>query len=165
MRYSKSDVDWRTILPISTETSRAASSAEQRFREAFDRLRLGVPQVVPKGTPVSQNNVAKEAGCDPSALRKARFPLLVMAIQEWVEAHKDEQVDSKRQKLLKQRRKTRDTRETIADLKRQRDIAVGLLTDANLWIAELTEQVSEMRARLDSLQPSAKLMKLPGGSR
>ena len=148
-------------MPISAETSRVASAAEQRFREAFERLRLGLPQVLPKGSPVSQNNVAKEAGCDPSALRKARFPSLVMAIQEWIEAHQDEQVDSARQKLLKQRRKNRDTRETIADLKRQRDIAAGLLADANLWIVELTEQVSEMRARLDSLQPSAAVLKLP----
>ena len=157
-------MDWRTTLPISAETSRVASAAEQRFREAFERLKLGVPQLLPQGSPVSQNNVAKEAGCDPSALRKARFPLLVMEIQEWIEAHKEEQIASKRQKLLKQRRMNRDTRETIADLKRQRDIAAGLLADANLWIVELTEQVLEMRARLDLLQPSAMVLKLPGES-
>lgn len=157
-------MDWRTTLPISAETSRVASAAEQRFREAFERLRLGLPQVLPKGSPVSQNNVAKEAGCDPSALRKARFPSLVMAIQEWIEAHQDEQVDSVRQKLLKQRRKNRDTRETIAELKLQRDIAAGLLADANLWIVELTEQVADLRARLDMLQPCATVLKLPGES-
>jgi len=151
-------------LPISAETSRGASAAEQRFREAFERLKLGQPQVLPKGSPVSQNNVAKEAGCDPSALRKARFPLLVMAIQEWIETHQGEQVDSARQKLLKQRLRNRDTRETIADLKRQRDIAAGLLADANLWIVELTEQVADMRARLDVLQPSATVLTLPGES-
>jgi uncharacterized membrane protein len=147
-------------LPTSTEPSQAAG-AEQRFRDAFERLKLGVPQVLPKGTPVSQNNVAKEADCDPSALRKTRFPLLVLAIQEWVEAHKGEQSGSERQKLLKVRRKNRDTRETIADLKQQRDIAAGLLADANLRIVELSEQLADVRARLDEIQPSARVLELP----
>lgn len=154
-------MDWKTTLPTSTKASQAASSAEQRFRDAFERLKLGVPQVLPKGTPVSQNNVAKEAACDPSALRKTRFPLLVLAIQEWVEAHKGEQSGSERQKLLKQRRRNRDTRETIADLKRQRDITAGLLADANLRIVELFEQLADARARLDELQPSARVLDLP----
>lgn len=144
-------------MPTSTEPK----SAEQRFRDAFERLKLGVPQVLPKGTPVSQNNVAKEAACDPSALRKARFPLLVLAIQEWVETHKGEQPGSERQKLLKVRRKNRDTRDTISDLKRQRDIAASLLADANLRIVELSEQLADARARLDELQPSARVLNLP----
>lgn len=144
-------------MPTSTEPK----NAEQRFRDAFERLKLGVPVVLPKGTPVSQNNVAKEAECDPSALRKARFPLLVLTIQEWVEAHKGEQQGSERQKLLKQRSKSRDTRETIADLKKQRDIAAGLLADANLRIVELSEQLADTRARLDELQPSARVLNLP----
>jgi len=123
-----------------------ASSAAQRFLDAFERLKLGVPQVLPKGTPVSQNNVAKEAGCDPSALRKRRFPLLVLDIQEWVEAHKGEQPLSARQRLLKQRGKSRDLRETIADLKKQRDAADGKLADADLRIVELTERLADAQA-------------------
>lgn len=134
-------------------------SAEERFYAAFERLKLNLPQVLPKGTPVSQNNVAKEAGCDPSALRKTRFPLLVLAIQEWVEAHKSEQ-PSERQRLLKQRRKNRDTKETIADLKQQRDRAVALLADADLRIVELSEKVADMQSRLDQLQPSASILNL-----
>ena len=134
-------------------------SAEERFYAAFERLKLNLPQVLPKGTPVSQNNVAKEAGCDPSALRKTRFPLLVLAIQEWVEAHKSEQ-PSERQRLLKQRRKNRDTREIIADFKKQRDRAVALLADADLRIVELTEKVADMQSRLDQLQPSASILNL-----
>lgn len=138
----------------------AASSAEQRFRDAFERLKLGVPQVLPKGTPVSQNNVAKEAGCDPSALRKARFPLLILSIQEWVESQKSTQQPTERQRLLKQRGKNRDMRETIADLKKQRDIAAGLLADADLRIVELTEKLADVQARLDYLQPTARVLKL-----
>lgn len=138
----------------------SAFSAEQRFREAFERLKLGVPQALPKGTPVSQNNVAKEAGCDPSALRKARFPVLVIEIQEWVASHKSDQRPSERQRLLKKRSKNRDLRETIADLKKQRDIAAGLLADADLRIVELTEKLADMQARLDYLQPTARMLKL-----
>ena len=134
-------------------------SAEERFYAAFERLKLNLPQVLPKGTPVSQNNVAKEAGCDPSALRKTRFPLLVLAIQEWVEAHKSEQ-PSERQRLLKQRRKNRDTREIIADFKKQRDRAVALLADADLRIVVISEKVADMHTRLDQLQPSASILNL-----
>ena len=145
-------------MPTSDKPNQALS-AEQRFLAAFERLKLNVPQVLPNGTPVSQNNVAKEAGCDPSALRKTRFPLLVIAIQEWVEAHKSEQ-PSERQRLLKQRQKKRDAREIIADLKQQRDKAVGLLADADLRIVELSEKVADMQTRLDQLQPSASILNL-----
>lgn len=147
-------------MATSTKHPDQALSAEQRFRNAFERLKLGVPQVLPKGSQVSQNNVAKEAQCDPSALRKSRFPLLVLAIQEWIEAHKGEQQPSERQRLLKHRRKNRDTRETIADFKKQRDAAVGLLADADLRIVELTEKVSALQVRLDQIQPAAKVLNL-----
>jgi hypothetical protein len=153
-------VDWRITLATSTEKSDLVPNAEQRFRDAFERLKLGVPTVLPKGTHVSQNNVAKEAGCVPSALRKARFPLLVIAIQEWVEAHKGEQSPSERQRLLKQRRKNRGTRETIADLKKQRDTAVGLLADADLTIVGLSEKVADLQAKLDECHPSARVLSL-----
>lgn len=143
-----------------TEHPDPAPSAEQRFRDAFERLKFGVSKVLPRGTHVSQNNVAKEAGCDPSALRKSRFPLLVIAIQEWVEAHKGEPLPSERQRLLKQRRKNRDTREIIVDLKKQRDSAVGLLADADLKIVELSEKVADLEAKLDELRPSAKILDL-----
>lgn len=147
-------------MRTSEQQPEAASSAEQRFRDAFERLKLGIPRVLPKGTPVSQNNVAKEAGCDPSALRKARFPLLVLSIQEWVESHKSDQQPSERQRLLKQRSKNRDMRETVADLKRQRDIAAGMLADADLRIVELTEKLADVQARLEHIQPSARVLNL-----
>jgi hypothetical protein len=58
----------------------------------------------PKARHLSQNNVAKEVGVDPSALRRARFPELVSEIQDWIESHKDEQTrQSPRQMMLAQR--------------------------------------------------------------
>ncbi len=148
-------------MSASTEQFDQTPNAEQRFREAFERLKLGVPVLLPKGSHVSQNNVAREAGCDdPSALRKSRYPLLVIAIQEWVEVNKGEQQLSERQRLLKQRRKNRDKRETIADLKKERDFVSGLLADADLRILELTENVADLQAKLDNLQPSARVIEL-----
>ncbi len=116
--------------------------------------------MLPKGTRVSQNNVAKEANCDPSALRKARYPLLVIAIQEWVDSQKSEQPSLARQNLLKQRKKKRDTRKTMADFKKQRDQAIGLLADADLRILELSEKVADLQAKLDEIKPSAKVLNL-----
>ena len=129
-------------------------SAEQRFRAAFERLKQCKPERLDKGTPVSQNNVAKEADCDPSALRKTRFPSLIAEIQRYVESHKGDAPESNRQQMLKRRRRNRDTKETIADLKQQRDVAVGLFADANLLIVELTEELADVRRRLDEIKPS-----------
>lgn len=51
-------------------------TAEQRFRLAFERLKANKPNVLNPGSVVSQNNVAREAKCDPSALRKSESPLV-----------------------------------------------------------------------------------------
>jgi hypothetical protein len=136
-------------------------SAEQRFRAAFQRLKLGKPEILPRGAFVSQNNVAKEAGCDPSALRKTRFPSLIAEIQQYVESHKEDVPKSKRQEVLKQRKRNRDNQEKIADLKQQRDVAVGLLADANLLIVELSEELADTRRRLDLLKPSTLIIPFP----
>lgn len=57
------------------------SAAEKNFRMAFERLKSGKTTRLPEGAQISQNNVAREAGYDPSALKKARFPTLVYEIQ------------------------------------------------------------------------------------
>ena len=57
------------------------SNAEQLYRDAFLRLKQGKPLRLKKGAPVTQNNVAKEAGRDPSALKKSRFPELIREIK------------------------------------------------------------------------------------
>ncbi len=134
-------------------TSARPKTAEANFREAFERLKIGAPKVLPTDAQVSQNNVAKEAGCDPSALRKSRFPSLVAEIQNYVAAHGEERPESERQKLLKQRQRSRAARETIADLKKQRDAMAGLLVEANAQIAILTRKLFDAEARINVLQP------------
>lgn len=153
-------MDWRTTLDTSATQPEPAPSAGHIYHEAFIRLVSGCPIVLPKGTPVTQNNVAREAGRDPSAFRKSRYPVEVLEVQEWKTVHKGEQLPSKRQQLLRQRRKKRDTKETIADLKKQRDIATGLLADADLRIVHLSEKLDDLQARLDEIQPTAKVLDL-----
>lgn len=107
-----------------TIKTRKISKAELKFRDAFERLKLGKPDILPKGTPLSQNNVAKEAGVDPSALRRIRFPELVADIQAWIEAHKDEvPPKSSRQMMLAQRSRNRTLQEKVIALEEQRDKA------------------------------------------
>lgn len=133
-------------------------TAEVNFREAFERLKAGVPKVLPAGTLVSQNNVAKEAGCDPSALRKARFPDLVEEIQAYLAANSQERPSSERQRLLKARQLSRSKSETIANLKAQRDDAVSRLVEADEVIGSLSRRVRDLEARLEDMQPSASIV-------
>lgn len=132
----------------------AKQTAEQRFRAAFDRLKKGSPEVLARTAAVSQNNVAKEANCDPSALRKSRFPSLIAEIQHYVEMHKRDAPDSERQQMLKRRRSNRKTKDLINDLRRQRDVAAGLLLEANTLIVELNEQLVDANKKLNEYKPT-----------
>ena len=123
--------------------------AEANFRAAFERLKAGKPQRLPKGTPVSQNKVAREAGVDPAALRPKRFPKLVQEIQDWVKAHEgDPGQQTPRQAVMAQRAKNRGLKEQMAALRVQRDDALSKLVGAEARIVELTIQNERLRARL-----------------
>lgn len=135
-------------------------TAETNFREAFERLKAGTPKVMPAGTMVSQNNVAKEAGCDPSALRKSRFPGLVDEIQAYLATHNPERPQSERQRLLKARQVSRGKTETIASLKLQRDDLASRLVEADELISRLTLRVRDLEAKLDVIEPRANIRPL-----
>ncbi|RVU53540.1 hypothetical protein EOL67_01340 [Pseudomonas syringae pv. syringae] len=120
--------------------------AEQAFRDAFERLKKDAPIRIAKGLTLSQNLVAKEAGTDPSALKKARFPSLVAEIQRWVANNEKPAKASKRQSELRQREKNRSLRDQINDLKRQRDAVCSRLLEADAKILELTLELEKFRA-------------------
>ena len=132
---------------IKAETSKM-SRAERMFREAFERLKLGQPTVLPRGTPVTQNNVAREAGVDPSALKKKRFPSLVAEIQHWIDEHGATKEVSGRQAVLMKRARSRDLRERFKALELQRDNALATLVEADARILELTLENHRLRAQL-----------------
>jgi len=127
-------------------------SAEERFRQAFERLKAGDPKVLKPGTPVTQNNVAREASCDASALKKARFPALVREIQAYIELHpEDGRIAGSKAK--RQRAANRSIHERLKDAIRQRDQAQSILVSANMRIVELTEQVQSLQQQLEEVRP------------
>lgn len=137
---------------MSSQRPTEAFSAETRFRQAFERLKCGQPKVVEPGTPVTQNNVAREASCDPSALKKARFPTLIREIQAYLELHNVEDHALAR-KAKRQKAAKRSLDERLDDALRQRDQAQSVLASANLRIVELTAEVQALQRKVDEFQP------------
>jgi len=140
----------------------ARRSAADQYRDAFERLKLNRPQLLPKGTPVTQNNVAKEAGSDPSALKKSRFPSLIAEIKTYVEQHAEERPPSLNQVNLLARQKSRALRDRIEQVARQRDQLASLLSEADAKIIELYDRIAELERQL----PASNMISLdPRGSR
>ncbi|WP_321927907.1 hypothetical protein [Paraburkholderia guartelaensis] len=133
-------------MPLETDT------AEQRFRQAFERLKAGQPQVLPSGTIVSQNNVAKEAGTDPSALRLTRYPALIRDIQAWVKANNKE-LEVKKLRKRRQLQAREDMKTRLKTVEKQRDEAQSKLVSAHRLILELRARVALLETRLNDLAP------------
>lgn len=132
--------------------SPASETAEQLFRSAFERLKENAPRLLPEGTAVSQNNVAREAGTDPSALRKTRYPALVREIQAWVEIN-ERQEATRRQRRAQAKRARKESAEMVLQLKMQRDLAQSQNISAQRKILELLQENARLRARLNDLLP------------
>lgn len=139
-----------TSLPNSEASG--SESAEAAFRNAFKRLKQSRPERLPEGTPVSQNNVAREAGRHPSALRPERYPRLISEIQRWMRDHPVQGPLSERQTTLAKRSKNRDLKARIDEIRSQRDHAVSLLVEADTKIVELTLEVADLQAKLERLE-------------
>ncbi|HDX4048740.1 TPA: hypothetical protein ROG05_001100 [Enterobacter soli] len=138
------------------------TSAADNYRAAFERLKHNTPERLPKGTKVSQNNVAKEAGSDPSALKKTRFPSLILEIQKYVESFAEDSPPSVRQHNILARKKNRGLRERINEIKQQRDHLASLLSEADVTIIELYDRIAELEKQL----PASNVLTLdPRGSR
>lgn len=129
-------------------------SAEKRFRQAFERLKAGDPKILEQGTLVTQNNVAREAGCDPSALKKARFPALIREIQAYIELHPEDGRPTG--KKAERRAANRSLQERLEDAIRQRDQAQSILASANTRIIELSDAVQSLQRQLDEIRPLPK---------
>lgn len=121
------------------------------YKAAFERLKNNKPIRLPKGAVVSQNNVAKEAGKDPSALRKSRFPSLIAEIQKYIEEQKNISSKSVYQIKLLARRKNRSFKERLEEIIKQRDHLASLLVEADETILELYNQVSALERKVSIL--------------
>lgn len=132
--------------------------AEKLFRDAFERLKQDKPNRLQRGTPVSQNNVAREAGRDPSALRKSRYPRLIRAIQKWIEDNGSApRARASSASLLKGARdKNRQLQARLEELTNQRDKAMARLVIAEELILNQHRSLQSYKARLgesDSVVP------------
>lgn len=138
-------------------------NAEKLFWDAFERLKSNKPVRLPRGTPVSQNNVAKEAGRDPSALRKSRYPKLIRAIQKWIEGNGSSPRNrASSASLLKGARdKNRQLKERNDELTRQRDKAMARQVISDECIHDLSRQLQDCKARLGEAD---NVMPLHGGA-
>lgn len=138
------------------EATPRMGKAETAFREAFERLKRGQPILLPKGTAVTQNNVAREAGLDPSALKKARYPVLVAEIQHSIRQNEALNNSTPSKAANTQRNRNRSLREQIEALKAQRDNALALLVDADARIVALTME----NQRLQATRPSSTVARM-----
>ena len=121
------------------------SKAELQFYEAFIRLKNNKPNILPKGTKVSQNKVAKEAGVDPSALRKSRYPNLISEIQEWMDQNpQNANVSKKKNEKSRSIDKISTLNNRIDVLTQERDDAVSKLLEAQLTILELSQRLEKL---------------------
>ncbi len=132
-------------------------TAEARFGAAFERLKANSPIVVAVGTPVSQNNVALEAGTDTTALRKSRYPTLVKAIQDYVSARDAVPLKAKHGRQQEQRAREEDS-DRADRMQRERDIAQSKLNAVQDKLIETLMQVKALRVQLnDRLPPPSPL--------
>lgn len=133
-------------------------SAEAKFRAAFDRLKNSVPQVLSAGTPVSQNNVAKEAGVDPSALRKSRFPSLISEIQAYVEIRKRENAEKAKAKAVRAQRRL-DLKSKLEEVTKQRDDAQSQLVQLQFMVIDLSQRNAKLESEVESLRPPVTMLR------
>jgi hypothetical protein len=120
------------------------SNAEQDFRSAFERLKSGTSEIMPAGTPVSQNNIAREAGREPSSFKKSRYLGLIAEIQTYVAAFKNVPPVSARKKTLRKRKRNRTLKKMLEDMVRERDHALSLLVEADSKILELCRRIDDL---------------------
>lgn len=130
---------------MSTEEA-SLGRAEKAFREAFYRLKRGKPKNVKMGSPVTQNNVAREAGRDPSALKKARFPLLVEQIQAYVDSQGSSSPATSTH-LAAARRNNRKLAAEKQELKVQRDDMISKILSLQIELLSLYKEVETLRGK------------------
>ena len=120
----------------------AKSTAEEEFRAAFIRLRNGKPVLLPLDSPVTQNNVAREAGRDPSALRKARYPLLILEIQAYITSKSEQKRNSKRTTD----NRVRTDKQKLTDYRKQIDKLSSIVAAQNSTIEGLLDDIEQLKS-------------------
>ncbi|HCG1306833.1 hypothetical protein [Pseudomonas aeruginosa] len=127
-------------------------TAEQAFRDAFERLKQNKPEVLPAGSPVTQNNIAREARRDPSALKKDRYPLLILEVQAYTRSQTEQRQAKK--KTTDNRSKTE--KQKLADCRNQRERLSSIVAAQNTYIEDLLDEIERLKAgKVVSSSPQA----------
>ncbi|WP_081626888.1 hypothetical protein [Herbaspirillum frisingense] len=135
-------------MSLKENSKSTLAKAEIAFRAAFDRLKANRPIILAKGAKISQNNIAREAGCDPSALKKSRYPILVREIQAWILENPSSLLVKKRP--VSHRDSDRRLKDRIKELEQQRDRMASLLLQADSRVLELSKKVTFLETMLPS---------------
>lgn len=122
------------------------SKSEERFREAFHRLRDGKPTTLPNGSEVTQKNISLEAGCGPDSLKKSRHPRLIAEIKSWITQRDLLSAQTKAKPQQKERLAKESTADRMRYLEAQRDLLASKLVEADAKILELTSEVLRLQS-------------------
>lgn len=124
-------------MSYESSSSQAKTSAESRYRAAFERLKQGRPVIVPMDTAISLASVAREAGSDPSSIKRSRYPDLAHEISQFTSTDSSSTLDPK---LAAARRKIQRLESRLRDVQRQRDHAISLLLAAERELMDRTRR-------------------------
>nr|WP_010130802.1 hypothetical protein [Microbulbifer agarilyticus] len=116
-------------------------SVESEMRAAFERLKRDEPNTLPKGTPVSLSNVAKEAGMQPVSLRKDRYPELHIEISAYAE------INSKPSGKVKAKKSRESDAKRINRLKAQNEKLLNIVNSLTRLNEELERENDLLRER------------------
>lgn len=122
-------------------SSTVKQNAEQLFRNAFERIKRNNPEILQLDSPVTQNNVAREAGRDPSALKKDRYPLLVLEIQTHISLEREKTETNKQTRD----NRSRTIKQKYVDCQRQRDKLCSIVAAQNNYIQELLDEIDLLK--------------------
>lgn len=128
-------------------------SAECRFRAALARIIDGSALNVERNAQITQNNVAREAGVDPSALRASRYPALVKEIRDLACIARANVGRMGHKPHLPRSEERRDEKQRYQDMKRQRDHAAALLASADSEVLRLMLRVRDLERHIEETSP------------
>ena len=126
-----------------SESSGKEGFAASRFEQAFERILSGKTKVLPRGARLTQANVAREAGVDPSAFRKGRYPELIAKIQKHTRADSGANDDRESTRIAKLNAETRI-------LKARADLETSKLISLYAEYMAVKAELESIKAGLES---------------
>lgn len=133
-------------------------SAEVEYRKAFNRIIEGKAVRVGKTASPTLANIAREAGKDPSALKKSRYPGFIGEVEAFNQVSssvKDETDRSLTAQLKSARQENKRLREEYELLSIERDLSHSRVLNLQQAIVELSFEI-ERRSNISILDQHAR---------